>query len=107
MSEVENQDESHSEKLLFQQIPACERKDQLRGKDDTEKVIHEAFRCRLCGKFPVSPCESCSFYFCKMCKDQHHCTHKNVNVVHPHDEKGNQRSSQKAIFPDIQKCDSM
>lgn len=88
-------------------MPACERKEQSRGKDENEKIIHEAFRCRICGKFPVSLCESCSFDFCKICKEQHPCTPKNVNAVHPHDEKGHQRSLQNAKFPDMQKRDSM
>lgn len=93
--------------MLFQQIPACEREDKLKGTDDDQKVNHKAYRCRDCGRFPVIPCKSCSLQFCKQCIDQHHCTPKSVTGVHPNDDKGNRRFAQNAIFPDMQKCDSM
>lgn len=103
LSKVENQNIAQKEKLILQQPPGCEKIDQNRGKDNYQEVTHPAYRCRLCGKFPVSLCKSCDFNFCKKCKVQHPHTPKNVNAALPHNEKDHQRSPKIANFQDIQK----
>lgn len=93
--------------MIFQQTPGCEKNDHDGGKDNHQEVIHTAYRCHVCGKFPVSLCKSCMFNVCKKCKVQHPCTPTNANAALPHDEKGTQRSPKNANLQDIHTVPSM